>query len=165
MRKLPVLFMYTEATSNWTVIPNLPLYLIFLFPVNGFTIYLVTKTKSLGVISTFKKLISAAPFHLKKYLFLFVLGLHCYAQAFSNCGEWGLFFIAMHGFLIAVASLVEHGLQLLQHMGSVVVACKPWSTGSVVVLWLVESFWTRDQTSVPCIDRRILIHCTTRAVP
>ena len=25
-----------------------------------------------------------------KYLFLVVLGLHCYAWAFSSCGEWGL---------------------------------------------------------------------------
>ena len=44
-------------------------------------------------------------------LFLAALGLHCCAQAFSSCGEWGLLFIAVHGFLIAVASLVaEHGL-------------------------------------------------------
>ena len=37
--------------------------------------------------------------------------LHCCVRAFSSCGEWGLLFIAVHGFLIAVASLVaEHGL-------------------------------------------------------
>ena len=29
----------------------------------------------------------------------------------------------------------------------------------------VESFWTRDQTCVPCTGRLILIHCTTREVP
>ena len=28
----------------------------------------------------------------------------------------------------------------------------------------VESSWTRDRTCVPCIGRRILIHCTTREV-
>ena len=40
-----------------------------------------------------------------------VLGLHCCAQAFFSCGEWGLLFIAEHRLLIAVASLVaEHGL-------------------------------------------------------
>ena len=45
------------------------------------------------------------------YLFLAVFGLHCCAQAFSSCGEWGLLFIAVHGLLILVASLVvEHGL-------------------------------------------------------
>ena len=45
------------------------------------------------------------------YLFLAVLGLCCCAWAFSGCGEWGPLFVAVHGFLIAVASLVaEHGL-------------------------------------------------------
>ena len=39
------------------------------------------------------------------------LGLLCYAQAFSSCGEWGLLFVVVRGLLIAVASLVvEHGL-------------------------------------------------------
>ena len=38
------------------------------------------------------------------------LGLCCCAQAFSSCGEHGLLFTAVHGLLIAVASLVEHGL-------------------------------------------------------
>ena len=45
------------------------------------------------------------------YLFLAALGLHCCARAFSSCGERGLLFLAVHGLLIAVASLVaEHGL-------------------------------------------------------
>ena len=45
------------------------------------------------------------------YLFLAVLGLCCYAQAFSSCGEQGLLFVAVHGLLIVVASLVvEHRL-------------------------------------------------------
>ena len=44
-------------------------------------------------------------------LFLAVLSLHCCAQAFSNCGEQGLLFVAVRGLLIVVASLVaEHGL-------------------------------------------------------
>ena len=48
---------------------------------------------------------------IMKYLFLAALGLRCCAQAFSSCGEWGLLLIAVHGLLIAVASLVvEHGL-------------------------------------------------------
>ena len=43
--------------------------------------------------------------------FLAVLGLRCCAQAFSSCGEQGLFFIVVRGLLIVVASLVaEHGL-------------------------------------------------------
>ena len=44
-------------------------------------------------------------------IYLAVLGLHCCARAFSSFGERGLLFVAMHGLLIAVASLVaEHGL-------------------------------------------------------
>ena len=62
------------------------------------------------------------------YLFLSVLGLHCCAQAFSSCDERGLLFVAVHGPLTVVASLVaEHGLQVcglqqLWYAGSVVVA-------------------------------------------
>ena len=45
------------------------------------------------------------------YLFLAAVGLRACAQAFSNCGERGLLFVAVCGLLIAVASLVaEHGL-------------------------------------------------------
>ena len=45
------------------------------------------------------------------YLFLAALGLRCCSRAFSSCGERGLLFVAVHGPLIVVASLVaEHGL-------------------------------------------------------
>ena len=47
------------------------------------------------------------------YLFLFLagLGLRCCVRAFSSCGERGLLFVAVHGLLTVVASLVaEHGL-------------------------------------------------------
>ena len=45
------------------------------------------------------------------YLFLAALGRHCWEGAFSSCGERGLLFVAVHVFLIAVASLVaEHRL-------------------------------------------------------
>ena len=45
------------------------------------------------------------------YLFLAVLGLCCCLRAFSSCGERGLLFVAVHGLLVAVASLVaERGL-------------------------------------------------------
>ena len=52
-------------------------------------------------------------FFLNKFIYLFLaaFGLRCCAQAFSSCGEWGLLFLAVHGLLIAVASLVaEHRL-------------------------------------------------------
>ena len=48
------------------------------------------------------------------FIYLFILaalGLRCCTQAFSSCGERGLLFVAVHGLLVAVASLVaEHGL-------------------------------------------------------
>ena len=56
-------------------------------------------------------------------------------------------------------------------MGSVVVAHRLYSAGSVVVvhglvaLWHVGSSQTRDQTCVPCLGRHILNHYTTREVP
>ena len=62
------------------------------------------------------------------------------------------------GLLIAVASLFEedrpqaHRFQWL------------WYTG-LAALQNVESSWIRDQTHVPCTDRWILTHCTTREVP
>ena len=44
---------------------------------------------------------------LVAYLFfLAVPGLHCFAQAFSSCGERRLLFIEVRGVLIVVASLV-----------------------------------------------------------
>ena len=46
------------------------------------------------------------------YLSLAALGLCCCARAFSSCGERGLLFVVVPGFLIAVASLVVgHRLQ------------------------------------------------------
>ena len=39
-------------------------------------------------------------------LFLAALGLRCCMQALSTCGERELLFMAVHGLLIAVASLV-----------------------------------------------------------
>ena len=45
------------------------------------------------------------------YLLLAALGLRCCTGAFSSCGERGLLFVVVRGFLIVVASLVvEHGL-------------------------------------------------------
>ena len=45
------------------------------------------------------------------FYFLAALGLCCCTWAFSSCGEWGLLFVAVHGLLTAMASLVaEHAL-------------------------------------------------------
>ena len=63
------------------------------------------------------------------YLVSATLSLRCCVRAFSNFSERGLLFVAVHGLLIAVASLVsEQGLTgfsscgMLWHVGSVVVA-------------------------------------------
>ena len=50
--------------------------------------------------------------YLFVYLFMAVLGLRFCARAFSSCGKWGPFFIALRGPLIIAASLIEeHRLQ------------------------------------------------------
>ena len=49
--------------------------------------------------------------YLLIYLFMAVLGRRCCAWTFSSCGERGLVFIVVRGFLTVMASLVaEHGL-------------------------------------------------------
>ena len=93
-------------------------------------------------------------------LFLAALGLRSCARAFSSCGERGLLIIAVRRLLIAVASLVvEHwlqvlGLQQLWRMGSVVVACRLQSAGSVVVVHRLSCSLAcgifPDQGSNPC---------------
>ena len=61
-------------------------------------------------VSTTECLIRLSQPMLPFFFFLAVLSLHCYKQAsFSSCGKWGLLFVAVYR-LIAVASLVEHGL-------------------------------------------------------
>ena len=82
-------------------------------------------------------------------------------RAFSSRGEWGLFFVAVRGLLIAMVPLVaEHRLycqlQWLQLVGS---------RAQAQLLWHVGSSGTRDETGVPCIARQILNHWTTREAP
>ena len=96
------------------------------------------------LVSKMQCFVNTISFYLFIYLFIIylifgVLGLCCCARAFSSCGEQGLLLVAVHGLLIAVASLVvEHGFQVrwLQQLwlaGSVVVAHRLQSAGSVVV--------------------------------
>ena len=59
--------------------------------------------------------------HLKKlFIYLAALGLHCFVRVFSSFCEWGLLFIAVLRFLIAVAS--HCGAQALGAQASVVAA-------------------------------------------
>ena len=73
--------------------------------------FLVTTIcQALGTLYTWIHLILTVTFFVFN-LFLAALGLRCCTWAFSSCGERGLLFAAVHGLLIAVASLVaEHGL-------------------------------------------------------
>ena len=80
----------------------------------------------------------------KNYFFLVALGL---------CSEWGLLFFVVCGLFTVGAS--RCGAQTL---GAVVVA------GRLSYSRHVESFPTRDATYVPCTNRWILIHCTTKEV-
>ena len=52
------------------------------------------------------------------YFFLASLGLRCCMWAFSSCGEQGFLFVAVHGLLTAVASLLLQSMDS-RHIGSV----------------------------------------------
>ena len=88
-------------------------------------------------------------------VFLVALGLCCYARVFSGCVIRGYSSLRCMGFPLRCLLLLQSAGS--RCVGSVVVAhelsCSPWHTGSSR---------TRDQTHVPYIGRRILIHCSTR---
>ena len=75
-------------------------------------------------------------FFFNKFIYLLIyflaaLGLRCCARAFSSCGERGLLFVAVRGFLIAVSSLCC-GAQALGTRTAVVAArglssCGTWA--------------------------------------
>ena len=99
-------------------------------------------------------------FYFLVFGFLAALGLRCCARTFSSCSERGLLFVMVRGLLIVVASVVAehglqaHGLQQLQHTGSVVVGCRLQSSGSVVVVHELSCSAAcgilPDQESNPC---------------
>ena len=67
------------------------------------------------------------------FSFLAAFGLCCCARAFFSCSGQGPLFVAVHGLLIAVASLVaEHGLQAcsLSSCGSQAPECRLSSRGA-----------------------------------
>ena len=75
------------------------------------------------------------------YLFLPVLGLHCYTWAFFSCSKQGVFFVA-------VCRASHCGGFLLWSMGSGAQPQELLGRGSVAP-WHVGSSWTRDGTRVP----------------
>ena len=89
------------------------------------------------------------------YLFLAALGIGFCSQDFTSCSDGDYSLIVVHRLLIEVVSLfVENRLQGAR-------AQQLWHIG-FVAMWHVESSWTRDQTCVPCIAKKILNHWTTR---
>ena len=90
------------------------LYVIYF--ISSHTHYLISV---FGVVLQLSRLILESACQIVFLFFFFVLccfvlaalGLCCCVRAFSSCGEQGLLFVAVHGLLIAVASLVvEHRL-------------------------------------------------------
>ena len=76
-----------------------------------------------------------------------MLGLWCWAWAFSSCSEQGLLFVWCMGFSLQwLLLLLTTGSR---HMG-------------LVVPWHVGSSQTRDRTCVPCISMWIVNHWTPR---
>ena len=94
------------------------------------------------------------------YLFLTVLGLRCWVQAFSSCSEQGLFFLALHR-LLWLRSVSSAGMGF----GSCSIQAQSWWCMGPVALWPVEPSQTRGQTHVPCIGRGTLNHWTTEGIP
>ena len=83
-------------------------------------------------------------FKKRIYLFMAVLGLRCCTPALPSCGEQGLLFVAEHGLLIVVASLVvEHRLQAPR--ASVIVARELSSCGSRALERRLSSCGARAQ--------------------
>ena len=123
------------------------------------------------------------------YLFLAIMGLWCFAWAFSSYREQGLPLVAVYGLLIAKhrgllllqrtgfrylgfsscgsQALEPVGFSRLQHTASIVEALRLSSCGctGLVDPYHLESSRTRDRTCVPWIVRWILISCATREVP
>ena len=84
-------------------------------------------------------------FNLINYFFT-VLGLCCYAQAFSSCDEWGL--LSRCGMWASHFSVLSFcRAWALGTWASVIVACRLWYT-SLVIPPHVGSLQIRDQTHV-----------------
>ena len=112
--------------------------------------------------------------YLSTYLFLAALGLRCYTQALSSCGEWGLLpSCGAVACLVAESRLQGQGLQRQQHIRSAVVTC--WLEGTWASVVMVHGLSCSTaygnlpgpgiKPLVPCVVRQILIHYATREVP
>ena len=97
------------------------------------------------------------------HVFLAVLSLRCFVQAFSSCRKWGLLFTAVHSFSLWLL-LVQSSGSRMGFSSCSIRAQWLWHVG-LAAPWYVGSSQIRDGTHVPCMDRRILIHYATMEVP
>ena len=108
------------------------------------------------------------------YLCLAMLGFYYCAQAFSSCGERGLLFVAVHGLLIAVASLCCRA-RALGTQPSVAVARGLSSCGSRALerrlsscgarSWLLRSTWHLPGPGIEPVSPALAGRFSTTAPP
>ena len=85
------------------------------------------------------------------YLFLVVLGLCCFARAFSRCGEWGYFSLWCMGFsLWWLLLLWSTGSVVVAHRLSCSMACRIFpdqGSNPCTLHWQVDSYPLHHQAS------------------
>jgi len=97
-------------------------------------------------------------------LILVALGLCCCTPAFYSCSEWGLLLVAAHRLLTAAASLVGSTGSRPTGFSSCSTQAHSYGHTEFRSPRRVGSSQIRDRRRVPCIGRRIPIHCTIREV-
>ena len=106
---------------------------------------------------------------MRRFLYLqpagATLGCGCglLSAAVSLVAEHGCRLLSAEVSLVAERGFWVLQLQWVRLAGSGAQAQSQWLMGLAAPQHL-ESSWNRDQTSVPCIRRQILIHCSTREV-
>ena len=90
--------------------------------------------------------------YLRIYLFLVLVALClcCCEQAFSSCGEQGIFFIAVLKLPLVVASLVVHGLSCPTACGIFLAQ----GSNPCPLHWQADSYPVRHQGSLPTLFLR-----------
>ena len=113
-----------------------------------------------AILNFFKKIhqLCVGYFFLAYFLFG-CAGSFVLLWAFSSCGKLrATLWLWCAGFSLRC-------LLLLQSTGSRAFGFQQLCHTGLVALWHAESYWTRDQTCVPCIGRQISNYWTTREVP
>ena len=163
-----LLSVYRSFTSLVKFIPSIILFdsvvdgIVFLISFSG-NLFLMQKGTDFCILilcpaTLVNSFISVFLISLVIYLFLAVLGLHCFLRRLSVVVASGCSSSSLWRKGSSVGSL------LLWTTGSRAWTQQLWPSGLVAPRY-VESSRTRDQTCVPCIGRQIFIHQATREVP